>query len=73
VTSLKNLAYYRKLSGLKQSDVAEYLGLNQSTVSKLERNVNDCPLSVALKISELLKVDLFRLAQYERGERDEKG
>lgn len=70
---MKNLAYYRKLSGLKQSDVAEYLGLNQSTVSKLERNVNDCPLSVALKISELLKVDLFRLAQYERGERDEKG
>jgi len=71
VTSLKNLAYYRKLSGLKQSDIAEHLKINQSTVSKMERNLIDCPLSVALKVSELLNIDLFRLAQYERGDKDE--
>lgn len=67
---MKNLAYYRKLSGLKQSDIAEHLEITQSAVSKIERNIIDCPLSVALKVSELLNIDLFRLAQYERGEKD---
>jgi transcriptional regulator with XRE-family HTH domain len=73
VTSLKNLAYYRKISGLKQSEIADALGIDQGFISRLERCKKDCSLSLALEISEFLNIDLFRLTQEDRGENDEAG
>jgi transcriptional regulator with XRE-family HTH domain len=49
VSRLKNyLRYYRRRSGLTQRELAYMLGLSDSAISRIERNIGQPTLTVAL-------------------------
>jgi predicted transcriptional regulator len=61
--AMKNLKHYRKASDLSQKQLAELLEVDQSYISRLENNKVDCLLSFAVKASNVLKTDLYKLVQ----------
>ena len=56
------LRYYRYKKGLRQSDIADYLGIKRESYSSYERNVKDHYEPYMMdKISEILEVDVYSL------------
>jgi transcriptional regulator with XRE-family HTH domain len=59
---MKNMRAIRQRRGLNQTQLAEMVGANQATISKIERGVGNPTLDVIERIAEALKVepaDLF--------------
>ena len=61
------LKHARIAAGLKQSYVAERLGVSRGCMLNWERGVNDVPLSKALQMSKLYGIDINTLAQNMQG------
>lgn len=59
---MNNLAYYRKLRGYTQKELAEKIGLNSRTyISRIEIGKTALSLDVALKASEVLNTSIEEL------------
>ena len=56
-----NIAYYRKLCGLTQEQLAEKLDLDRTTVSKIELATVGVSLDVLFELSEVLGVSPEKL------------
>ena len=54
---MKNLARIRESRGLTQTQLAEMVGANQATISKIEKGVGNPTLSMILRIADALKCD----------------
>jgi transcriptional regulator with XRE-family HTH domain len=54
---MKNLARIRDSRGLTQTQLAEMVGANQATISKIEKGVGNPTLSMILRIADALKCD----------------
>jgi transcriptional regulator with XRE-family HTH domain len=57
----KNILLYRKMRGIKAMDIAERLGVNESTYGRYERGETMINIETLQKISEILKVDPLSL------------
>lgn len=57
----ENLAFYRKLSGLTQKQVADAISLNRSTYTKYETGASEPSLEILKRIAVVLNVDLVSL------------
>lgn len=56
------IAYFRKLEGLTQVELASKVGISASHLSKIERGVaQGVPLSIYWNIADVLKVDLKQI------------
>nr|DAE40584.1 MAG TPA: putative transcriptional regulator [Caudoviricetes sp.] len=56
---MKNkIKQFRKKSGLTQKELADFLGVNQSTISLYERGVRAPSLRIGILISKLLGADV---------------
>lgn len=51
-----NIAYYRKLSGLTQEQLAERLDLDRTTISKIELATVGVSLDVIFEMSEVFGI-----------------
>lgn len=58
---MNNILYYRKKAGLSQAQVAEALGVSANCVSKWETGKTRPSLDHAIKLAELLDVELDAL------------
>jgi transcriptional regulator with XRE-family HTH domain len=57
----RNIALYRKIRGLKATQVAERLGLKEAAYTKYERGEAAITINMVQQIAELLKVDPLNL------------
>lgn len=56
------IAYYRKLKGLTQVELASKVGISASHLSKIERGVaQGVPMSIYWNIADKLEVDFIEL------------
>ena len=55
------LPYWRKLRGLTQLDVAEFLGVTQPFISGVENGKEVLSYEMAANVAELLKIDMKEL------------
>lgn len=53
---MNNLRKLRKQTGMGQVDLANMLGITQSSYSRYEAGLRDIPTDILLKVSEILKV-----------------
>ena len=61
---VNNLADFRKNAGLNQADLGGLVGVSRQTISLIERGDYNPSVTVALKIAQVLGVDIneiFRL------------
>ena len=70
---LKNLGlkirFYRENSGLTQEQLSEFINISQNFLSQIE-NGKRCPsLKTIIKISEVLKMPIFLLFQFENNDK----
>ncbi len=56
---------YRKMKGLTQLELAEYLHITSKAVSKWERGISLPDISVLIPLSEVLEVSLYDLLKGE--------
>lgn len=56
-----NIIKYRKLMGLKQSDLAEMLGIAPTSVSSWERGANAPDIETLIKICKIFKISLSEM------------
>ena len=56
-----NISYYRKLNNYTQESLAEKLGIDRTTVSKIELATCGVSLDLLLDISEVLNVPVEKL------------
>ena len=56
-----NLIYYRKINGLTQQQVADYLAVNRTTYTKYETGASEPSFFILRKIVELYKVDFNKI------------
>ena len=61
-----NIAYYRKLKGLKQTDLAERVGLSRTHISNLEAPNMQTGISLEklLDIADALKVPVAKILEF---------
>lgn len=57
----RNLSLYRKIRGIKATDMAERLGLKESSYTRYERGETAITIDFLQKSSEVLKVDPLTL------------
>ena len=57
----KNVKHLRTSKGISQQDLADKVGIDRSTISRIENNEIDTTVDNALKIAEVLKVTLADL------------
>ena len=57
----RNLSLYRKIRGIKAADMAERLGLKESSYTRYERGETAITIDFLQKSSEVLKVDPITL------------
>ena len=57
----RNLAYFRKLAGLTQQQVADKLNINRTTYTKYETGASEPSIEFLKQISEILRVDVGSL------------
>lgn len=53
----KNISMYRKLRGMKASDVAERLGMKESSYTRYERGEASITVDIIQQVAEVLKID----------------
>lgn len=58
------ITFIRKESGLRQETLANRAGLNKSTIIKIENNQRSLSLEEAIRISEVLSLDINTLYSY---------
>lgn len=63
----ENILKLRKSKGLSQLDIAEKLGINQDTYSKLERGKIQITIERMYQIAEILDVSIDDILYYEEG------
>jgi len=56
-----NIAYYRKLNGFTQEKLAERLGLDRTTISKVELAACGVSLDVLFEMSDLFGIPVEKL------------
>lgn len=59
-----NIAYYRKLNGFTQEKLAESLGLDRTTISKIELATSGVSLDVIFEIADLFGIKAEKLFQF---------
>jgi len=59
----KNLIKQRKKRGFSQENIADELGVSQSTYSKIEKNASNVTISRLIRLAEFLKVELITLLE----------
>lgn len=64
-TIAQNIIKYRKLKGLTQNDVAEYLGITRSGYANYERGLRTLSFETALQLGELFEVSTNTLGYTE--------
>ena len=65
----RNLAFYRKLAGLTQEQVAQQLNINRTTYTKYETGDSEPSIEILRNISEILHVDIGVLLTEEPSDR----
>lgn len=58
-----NIKVIRVARGLTQDQLAEQLGVRRETIIRIEKGQNDCTLSTAYSISQILKCSLDDLVK----------
>jgi transcriptional regulator with XRE-family HTH domain len=58
---MTNIAYYRKLRGLSQGDLAQKVGVKQPHISRIENGDDGPPLRLFTEIAQALEVSLSDL------------
>lgn len=58
---MTNIAYYRKLRGLSQEDLAQKVGVKQPHISRIENGDDGPPLRLFMDIADALDVSLADL------------
>ncbi|SEL23968.1 helix-turn-helix domain-containing protein [Pacificibacter marinus] len=58
---MTNIAYYRKLRGLSQEDLAQKIGVKQPHISRIENGDDGPPLRLFMDIADALDVSLADL------------
>ncbi len=56
-----NIKYLRSLRGISQQGLADKVGIDRSTVSRIENNEIETTIDNAIKIAEALDVSLYEL------------
>lgn len=59
----KNIRTYREKMGLRQEDVANYLGLQREVVSYYENGTREVPMNNLKKLSELYGIEIYYLME----------
>lgn len=57
----KNVKHLRNSKGISQQELADKIGIDRSTISRIENNEIETTVDNALKIAEVLKVSLADL------------
>lgn len=60
------LPYWRKVRNKTQSEVAEYVGVTQPFISKVERGVDNLSYEMAAKIADYLEIRMEDLYHWTR-------
>ena len=58
-----NVAYYRKLCGFTQEQLAERLGVDRTTVSKIELALVGISLDLLFEMADIFKISPDRLLE----------
>lgn len=61
---LTNIELIRKSKGLKQSELAESLGIAQSSYSRLLTETDDIKLSMLERIADILEISIVDIITY---------
>ncbi|MBQ9414421.1 MAG: helix-turn-helix transcriptional regulator [Clostridia bacterium] len=59
-----NIAYYRKLNGFTQERLAEKLGLDRTTISKIELAVSGVSLDTVFELADLFQIPVIKLFDF---------
>lgn len=62
---MRNFKKYRQLNKEKQTDVANWLGVDRSTYSKYEAGASEPPFSTLVRLSEHWNASVYDLMGYE--------
>lgn len=57
----KNIKHLRNCKGISQQDLADKVGIDRSTISRIENNEIETTIDNALKISDVLEVPIADL------------
>ena len=57
----KNLKWFREESKFSQTQLADYLGIDPSLVSRFEKGEREIPLPIALKVCDLFGIEFSDL------------
>lgn len=58
-----NIKYFREKMGIRQEDIAKYLGVKREVISYYENGSRDVPLEKLNAMADLFKVDLYDLME----------
>lgn len=58
---MTNIAHYRKMRGLTQTDLAEMVGVKQPHISRIEKGDDGVSLRLYKDIASALRVELYEL------------
>ena len=61
-----NIAYYRKLNGISQIELAEKINISRTHMSRIETALCEPPLHVLLDIAEALNIDIKDLLDFKK-------
>lgn len=59
-----NIAYYRKLNGFTQEKLAERLGLDRTTISKVELAICGVSLDVLFEMADIFGISVEKLFSF---------
>lgn len=54
----EKIKFFREKAGLKQTQVAEYLGIDQTYLSKIESNERNIPVELLEELAVLYRIDI---------------
>ncbi len=63
----RNISFYRNARGMKTAEIADHLGITESTYSRYERGETKITIGFIQKVSEFLKVDPLALLSMSPG------
>jgi transcriptional regulator with XRE-family HTH domain len=63
----KNISLYRKIKGVKAAEIAERLGITESSYTRLERAETELTIQTLRQIADILKIDPLTLLSVNPG------
>lgn len=60
-----NIKHLRNIKGISQQGLADKVGIDRSTISRIENNEIETTIDNAIKIAEALEVSLYDLVSYD--------